>query len=262
MGVSRKYLVTQLRECQKCSLLFRVPTDNPRNNLRYYESEYSQGFTTEIPSDDTLAELLKDSFAGKEKDWSYYNRVLGMLGLAAGARLFDFGCSWGYGSWQMARAGLTVVASDVAPSRLRFAAERLGVTTIDDAEAAADPRLAASFDCFFSAHVLEHVPRPSAVFDFARRLLRPGGLFVSFTPNGCAAARKVQANWEKWWGEVHPNFINDRFLDRAFADCPRVIGSSPVTSVSFPAAPVLQRLDDLRGAELFFAARVGRFGSA
>jgi hypothetical protein len=39
-------------------------------------------------------------------------------------------------------------------------------------------------------------------------LFRPGGLFVSFMPNGKEAHRAVSA-----WGEAHPQFIDDVFLD-------------------------------------------------
>jgi hypothetical protein len=93
------------------------------------------------------------------------------------------------------------------------------------------------------------------VFELAATLLRPNGLFVSFTPNGCEQARATFPEWNKWWGEVHPNFIDERFLDRAFTDQRRVVGSSPVGAIDLPATPVLRRLDDLRGFELFFAAQ-------
>ena len=180
----------------------------------------------------------------------------GALAWMPETRIFDFGCSWGYGSYQMSRAGYSVVAFEVAPSRRRYAEQKLGVAMVADVEKAVnDPNFAGKFDCFFSAHVLEHVPSPAAVFQFARALLRPSGLFVSFTPNGCEKARAFSPEWNKWWGEVHPNFIDDRFLDGAFGGSPRVMGSSPVGAIDFPSENILRRLDDLTRAELFFAAR-------
>jgi 2-polyprenyl-3-methyl-5-hydroxy-6-metoxy-1,4-benzoquinol methylase len=254
--VSRKYVITQLRRCANCELLFRTPTDDPSRNLDYYEDEYSQGFTTDLPTDESLTELIKNDFAGSEKSWAYYNDVLRRLGLDAGARIFDFGCSWGYGSYQMARAGYSVLAFEIAPTRRRYAEQKLRVITVADMEKGVnDPNLAGTFDCFFCAHVLEHIPSPAAVFRVACALLRPGGVFVSFTPNGSQQARAFFPEWEKWWGEVHPNFIDDSFLDRAFDGSPRVIGSSPVGAIDFPSKDILGRLDDLSGEELFFAAR-------
>jgi SAM-dependent methyltransferase len=251
--VSRKFLITSLRRCAKCELQFRTPTDDPSRNLDFYEEEYSAGFTTDMPSDDNLANLIANGFDG-EKNWAYYNDVLKRLGLASGARIFDFGCSWGYGSFQMRKAGYSVLAFEIAPTRRKYAEDKLFVSTVLDMDEAID-KLPGTFDCFFSSHVLEHMPSPSKAFRFADVLLRSGGFFVSFTPNGSEAGRRSHPDWEKWWGEVHPNFIDDRFLNRAFKDWPRVVASSSVSRIEFPSRAVMHRLDSLSGAELFFAAR-------
>jgi hypothetical protein len=122
--------------------MFRTPTDDLTRNPDFYESEYSEGFTTDLPSDEDLARLLQNNFAGSEKCWAYYNRILGRLGLSPGARIFDFGCSWGYGSYQMVAAGYNVVAFEVAPTRRRYAEVKLGVAMVSDAQATArDPNL-------------------------------------------------------------------------------------------------------------------------
>jgi SAM-dependent methyltransferase len=252
--VERKYLVTQLRRCGTCLMLFRSPTDAPATNAAFYEKSYAQGFTTELPSPAQLENLLRTNFARTEKNYAYYIDVLGQLGLKPGARLFDYGCSWGYGSYQLARSPFEVTAFEVAPTRRRYATERLAVRTIDDMDAAA-ANLAGQFDCFFSAHVLEHVPSPQRSFDYAFRLLAPGGLFVSFTPNGSAACRSAHRQWSSLWGEVHPNFIDDTFLDRSFKLSPRCVGSSPVINASLPAKSEMKRLDELARVELFCAAR-------
>lgn len=210
-----------------------------------------------MPSDEELATLIQTNFAGTEKNWAYYNGILRQLGLRRGERVFDFGCSWGYGSYQMAAAGYRVVALEVSPTRRRYAEHKLRVVMAQNVDSAIrDPSLAGTFGCFFTAHVLEHVPSPKEVFNLAAKLLRPGGLFVSFTPNGAEKARAAWAGWNKAWGEVHQNFIDDRFLNRAFEDSPRVIGSSPVSSVELPSNAVLKRLNELTGPELFFAAQI------
>jgi SAM-dependent methyltransferase len=252
--VDRKFIITQLRRCGTCQLLFRTPTDRPESNKGYYESEYVQGFTTNLPSDTALAEMKRSNFANTEKSYSYYISVLLQLGLKPGSRLFDYGCSWGYGSYQFARAGFDVAAFEVAHTRRHFAHEKLSVRTFDDMErAAAD--LAGQVDCFFSAHVLEHVPAPSKSFRYAMRLLKPSGFFVSFTPNGSEAHRAASRDWSKVWGQAHPQFIDDVFLDHSFKLSPRAVGSSPVGDISPPAECRLNRVDKLAGGELVFAAR-------
>jgi 2-polyprenyl-3-methyl-5-hydroxy-6-metoxy-1,4-benzoquinol methylase len=252
--VDRKYLVTQLRRCGDCRLLFRTPTDDPAQNADFYEHDYVQGFTTDMPSEALLAELKRTGFAGTEKDYAYYISVLSQLGLKGSDRIFDFGCSWGYGSYQLERAGFSVTSFEVARSRRRYAVERLGIKVIDDMErGAAD--LAGQFDCFFSAHVLEHVPSPAKVIDQAMRMLKPGGLFVSFTPNGSESYRAVSTHWNKMWGEVHPNFIDEIYLDWRFRHSPRAIGSSPVLRAELPADVGLTQINQLDHDELFFVAR-------
>jgi len=235
--------------------LFRTPTDNPERNLLFYENEYTYGFTTEMPSDDSLAEMKRLNFACTEKCYSYYIDVLIQLGMKPGNTIFDYGCSWGYGSYQLAKAGFEVVSFEIAPSRRRYAHEKLGVRTVDDMDvAAADyPN---HFDCFFSAHVLEHVPSPAKSFNYAIQLLKPNGLFVAFTPNGGDAHKTIAPHdWSLAWGEVHPQLIDDLFLDSSFKGSRCAIGSSPVINASLPEHTQLKRLNKLNGGELFFAAR-------
>jgi len=252
--VDRKLFITQLRRCRDCHLMFRTPTDDPAANEGFYEKEYQQGFTSTVPSDAALAEMLQTNFAGTEKNYSYYLDVLTQLGLKSGSKIFDFGCSWGYGSFQLANAGFSVTSFEVAPGRRRYAKEKVGVAVIDDmAQAVTD--LEGQFDCFFSAHVVEHVPSPAAVFDYAMRLLKQGGIFVSFTPNGSASHRASSGTWSKLWGEVHPTFIDDVFLDYSFRGSPRAAGSSPIKNAMVPATIELSRLNQLEGSEIFFAAR-------
>ena len=64
----------------------------------------------------------------------------------------------------------------------------------------------------------------------------PAAIFVSFTPNGSEAHRRRNPRWNKLWGEVHPNLIDDRFLRRTFADWPRLLTSVPYICVAMDAA--------------------------
>jgi len=252
--IERKFLVTQLRRCDNCQLMYRTPTDDPALNAEFYDCDYTQGFTTDVPSEVDLAEFKSRNFAGTEKDYSYYIGVLAQLGINPGAKLFDFGCSWGYGSYQFSRAGYLVTSFEIAKSRRSFAQNKLGVHTVDDMEQVS-VEFADQFDCFFSAHVLEHVPSPALAIGYAGRLLKAGGLFVSFTPNGSTAHKDASSDWSKLWGQVHPNLIDDIFLDNTFTHSPRTVGTSPVTAALLPSESVMTRLDRLAGGELFFASR-------
>src|SRR5579862_3756291 len=101
--VDRKYFVTALRRCTHCQLLFRSPTTSPEEQAAFYQQDYEQGFTTTLPDAHNLRSYLERDFRGTEKDYATYLRVLEALEVESGQRLFDFGCSWGYGSWQLRR---------------------------------------------------------------------------------------------------------------------------------------------------------------
>jgi 2-polyprenyl-3-methyl-5-hydroxy-6-metoxy-1,4-benzoquinol methylase len=222
--IDRKYFVTVLVRCSRCRLMYRAPTDDARANFSFYQGSYRQAFVSEIPDSGTLETLVANRFIGSPYDHARYISVLRSLGLPSGARIFDFGCSWGYGSWQLIDAGFEVSAFEISQSRAEFARSKLGINCISTWPAIED----GSLDCFFTAHVLEHVPSPSKVISLARRALKPGGYFVAFTPNGNEEFRKLNpVAWRMLWGQVHPNFIDDKFYKLAFAsDICRTEGSS------------------------------------
>lgn len=260
--VERKYAVTALRRCSACLLMFRTPNDDPGEACAFYNADYDQGFTTDCPSPERLEELKADGFSGQDNDYAYYISVLRALGVQPGATLFDFGCSWGYGSYQLAQAGFDVLSTEISQPRAAYAAQNLGVRLAPDLIQTAFKR-PHSMDVFFSSHVLEHVPAPSSVIHAARMLVRPGGLFVSFFPNGSAANRASHPNWSGLWGKVHPNFLDDAYLNHAVPDRPRLFAASPAVIGPNEAAwlrettqPAALYLNDLRAMEMMFAFRV------
>lgn len=71
------------------------------------------------------------------------------------------------------------------------------------------------FEVFFSAHVLEPVPSVSEIFTYAYSQLKKNGLFIAFTPNGSGAYRDHDfQSWNKFWGMVHLNLLDDRFYNK------------------------------------------------
>ena len=171
--VDSKFVVTQLRRCAKCQLLYRSPTTTPEENASFYQSDYSQGFTTEMPDEVRLLELTSTKFSQTEKDFSRYIEVLAAIGAKPGDRVLDFGCSWGYGSWQFKQHGFHVESFEISQPRAAFARDKLGISVTSNMSEISGP-----FDVFFSSHVLEHVPSVKAIIDYAFERLRPGGTFV------------------------------------------------------------------------------------
>lgn len=221
--VSTKYLVTQLRRCNECQLLFRTPTTTVAENNRFYQEAYREGLTTDMPSLQMLEELKKIVFVNTEKDFSRYIKLLELLAVPKSTKLLDYGCSWGYGSWQFTQKGYQVKAFEISQPRAAYARKYLGVDVVTDGDDITD-----KFDVIFSSHVLEHVPSVSNAIEYGFNHLRDGGLFIAFTPNGSNSYRdKHFASWQQLWGLKHPNFLDENFYKAYFSNYPNYITSSP-----------------------------------
>jgi 2-polyprenyl-3-methyl-5-hydroxy-6-metoxy-1,4-benzoquinol methylase len=251
--VRRKMFVTELRRCENCELQFRAPVDPPDVDERFYQSEYRSGFTTDCPSDADLKRWQLNDFRDIGKDFSERINLLRALGIAPErSRVLDFGCSWGYGTWQLAKAGFEVTGSEISKARARFGREKLQLNIVESLE-----ELRRDFDVFFSAHVIEHLSRPRIAVEAARRLLRPGGFFVSFTPNGCGDCMQHNpASFHRSWGRVHPSYMDERYWFRAFHDCKCLVVASPYDLVDISNWTQKENCRlTLNGSELLFVAK-------
>lgn len=248
--IDRKFLVTTLRRCKHCKLLFRAPTTTSEENALFYQKAYTQGFTTDIPSDEQLKIYLSKAFLGTERDYSTFIDIVRKANGTNGNKVFDFGCSWGYGSWQFKQNGFEVESFEISVPRAEFAKNKLDIkvhTSLSE--------VSGLFDVVFSSHVLEHVPSVQESTAFGFSILKPGGLFVAVTPNGSADYRKKSPGaWHKLWGSVHPNFLDGDFYQSFFADTPCFLASNPYPMQEIEIWGINQRerhiADQLSGDEL------------
>jgi 2-polyprenyl-3-methyl-5-hydroxy-6-metoxy-1,4-benzoquinol methylase len=231
--------------------LYRVPASPAQQQAEFYQKEYSQGFTTDLPSDERLRDLIQSGFVGTERDYSRYLTIFSALGIEKGSRLLEYGCSWGYGAWQLQNAGFRVTAFEISRPRCRFAREKLGVDAVVNSSEIKGP-----FDVTFSAHVLEHVDSVQSALDIQMGLLRPGGWLVGITPNGSQPYRKMHfANFHRLWGLVHPQLLDDEFLLNKFSGLDLRMGSiAGLDGIEESLVKGNQNLN-LHRWELFFAVR-------
>ena len=220
--IKRKYLVTTLRECQKCFLLFRAPTTTTKENKKFYQEKYIAGYTTDCPNDEELKKLINTNFDTTERSYKEYIEILKLIHQEKNPKILDFGCSWGYGSYQLNKSGFDVESYEISESRRKFKKEKLNIKTIDNLDNIKDEY----FDIFFSSHVLEHVPNLNYILNLANRITKKNGLFIAFTPNGSFSHKKKNSNWNKLWGMVHPNFLNEIFYKNYFKDHKYYISSN------------------------------------
>ncbi|QPC43678.1 class I SAM-dependent methyltransferase [Kaustia mangrovi] len=200
----------ELRRCRDCALLYRWPYETAEEMARFYQTDYRQaGLTTDLPDDATLRTLLETGFAGTQKDFSRLVDLLAALSVPQGARILDYGANWGYGVWQLRRAGYSALGYEVSQPRARYS-DKL------DVEVATQwPEIEARgpFDVVFSAHVLEHTPDPAGALREQLGVLAPGGWLIACFPNGSDAFRKADpAAFHRLWGRVHPVMLDEAFV--------------------------------------------------
>jgi 2-polyprenyl-3-methyl-5-hydroxy-6-metoxy-1,4-benzoquinol methylase len=254
--VSRKWLVTALRRCESCQLLYRTPTTSASEASQFYQDRYHKANRnqTELPSEERLAEMLKVKFVIEDKHFSWYVPIFEALGCLRGASMLDFGCAWGYSCWQFQEAGYRVTGFDISRPQCEFAREKLGVDARWSLTDVKRP-----FDLVFSSHTLEHTTSVRETIDFLRGMLRPGGILFIMTPNGSERRRHSNPSaYDATWGLVHPIMLDERFYMGVMSGWSIALLSHHSSLKLFkPVAfdqPVCL-LDDLTGSGLLLIAR-------
>jgi 2-polyprenyl-3-methyl-5-hydroxy-6-metoxy-1,4-benzoquinol methylase len=223
--IDRKFFATRLFECNNCGLYFRHPKDSVSFNKAFYQKAYKEtDITRNIPSIEQLEIFKKDNFRGSGKDYSdkvslfkalFYKPVKEL-------KVVDYGCSWGYASYQFKKEGFLVQSFEISTPMADQGKKLLNI----DIKSSAD-LIEADNDIFFSAHVIEHMPDIKIMINDAKRLLKKQGLFICYCPNGSKEfEKKHPQDFHKIWGLVHPSYINPVFFTKIFSDNPYLLTSS------------------------------------
>jgi SAM-dependent methyltransferase len=110
--------------------------------------------------------------------------------------------------------------------------------------------------CFFSSHVIEHLPDPALIWAEAAKCLRPDGCLIVFCPNGEPEREALigRKRYDYLWPQVHPMVITPKFmrtlsLRHGFSAC---LYSEPY---DLDAIASRRGNADLSGDELLLVAR-------
>lgn len=211
--VARKNLILQLRKCQTCSLMFRWPKEAPSFSEKFYQESYQEvGHTTELPDQATLDTFVANNFAGSPKDFADQIGVLKTF-LPQG-RVLDFGCSWGYGIYQLKQAGYDTFGFEISRPRAELGRRHLGVEILDRLEDL-EHIPSQSVDGIFASHVLEHLLSLKEIFELFARILKPGGVAFIMVPNsGCKKARDMGVRWQAMINEKHTLALEGGFFEK------------------------------------------------
>ncbi len=214
--VARKNLILHLRKCQVCGLMFRWPKETPGFNEKFYQNSYREvSFTTELPDQTTLDGFIAKNFAGSPKDFADQIGVLKTF-LPQG-RVLDFGCSWGYGIYQLKQAGYDAFGFEISRPRAELGRRQLGVEILDKLEDLQHIP-SQSVDGIFASHVLEHLISLKEIFELFARILKPGGVVFIMVPNsGGKKARDLGIRWQAMINEKHTLALDGNFFEKNMA---------------------------------------------
>jgi SAM-dependent methyltransferase len=212
----RKHLILHLRSCKDCGLRFRWPKETPDYSEKFYQKDYQEvSFTTELPDPATLRQFMANNFVDSPKDFSTQIAVLKEF-LPTG-RVLDFGCSWGYGTYQLRKAGYDAYGFEISRPRAELGRRELGVEILDSLDDL-EKVPSASLDGIYVSHVLEHLLSLKEIFAFYARALKPGGVLFIMVPNGGGkAAREQGVGWSTLINEKHILALDRQFFEKNLA---------------------------------------------
>jgi len=210
---ARKNLILQLRTCKSCGLRYRWPKETESFSEKYYQDSYKEvSFTTDLPDAATLSQFKADNFRGSPKDFQEQIAVFQQV-LPTG-RVLDFGCSWGYGVFQLRNAGYDAFGFEISRPRADLGRREFGIEILDKLEDM-DTMPSQSLDGIFASHVLEHLLSLKEVFANFARILRPGGVLCIMVPNGGGKeARELGVNWPTLINEKHTLALDGKFFEK------------------------------------------------
>jgi hypothetical protein len=195
--------LAHVRMCRRCSLIFRWPKQSASFNSLFYRREYSRihrSAATDLPDSKQLEMMKSRNFEGTARDFSDYIELFKMLGVKS---ILDFGCSWGYGTFQFRNAGFDAIGYEVSEPRAAFGRSQLAIPILSsEADLLHGAR---KFDAVFSSHVLEHLPSPTLAWTLFAKVSTSGTFFLIEVPN-CSgdSARQQGLKWGPFSSAIHP----------------------------------------------------------
>jgi 2-polyprenyl-3-methyl-5-hydroxy-6-metoxy-1,4-benzoquinol methylase len=195
--------------------MFRYPKDTAKINFDYYQNDYSDSFDDDdrlqVPSPSQIETFRNSNFRGVND----YSPKIALLKTALSAGLIlEFGCSWGYGLWQLHQAGYEVKGLEVNGKRAEIGRKYFNFSIVTSIEHIPDGF--GPFDAIFANHVLEHLPDVRSAMAFFRNLLRPGGYLLAFVPDcsGCDTAAGFAEKRAFAFGEAHTIAFDQQYFQR------------------------------------------------
>lgn len=178
--------VSKVVQCQCCGLIYVNPRIHLEAGTLPYSPEAEEAYFQDTCSQRTYAcQRLVERFS------SWYG--------ARPDRLLDIGCGDGVLLDACERAGIDFVGTEVSPVLVERLRNQYGNRIRYAEELASFP--SESFDVVALINVIEHLEKPGEIVAEARRLLKPGGVFLVHAPNMAGLPARLHG---KDWHQVQP----------------------------------------------------------
>ena len=216
-------------ECQRCHLVYV----NPIIREEKINNDYSQ--MNSIDATIVRGSRLRAAKSQVRMINKYIN----------GTSFLDIGCGEGFFPSTAASAGYSTKGIEISQAAAAYAEREFGL----DIEARAFEELQLPgnyFDVVTLWQVLEHLPHPLEILKEAHRILKPGGLIATSTPNIEGIPSRILRR--KWWNirKIHINQFSTKTLTYILQNAGfRNISSSSYTesiSLLMLLIPILRHL--------------------
>jgi SAM-dependent methyltransferase len=239
----------------RCRLVWLDPMPDDDETLKLYEGYYTRSSPQHTAScaplrprwKNGMRKLLMALFPGRRH---LYAAGLSYLEDLPPGRLLDVGCGNGDFLRQAAAAGWQPVGVDFDAAAVNAVRELdQAVVRVGDLLSIGFP--AASFDAVVMNNVIEHLPRPRAVLEECRRILRPGGRLVAITPSTASLGYRRYS--QDWRGLEVPRHLY-LFSPKLLGDLATAAGFASSTVFSTPGGAY--GMDMMRASELIRSQRL------
>ncbi len=198
----RSYYTHQDAVTRKTSLLHRL---YQRAKQGYLARKYGY-YTNEASWFDRLMGMAFYCHPGRRADTDFEVFYLDAM---KGGRLLEVGCGSGAMLKEMAEREWQVEGIDFDPNAVKNARQKGLTVHIGSLQTQSFP--SNTFDAIVMSHVIEHVPDPHALLVECERILKPGAILVSVTPNTNSLGHRVyKTDWRGLEPPRHLHLFNSR----------------------------------------------------
>lgn len=179
-----------VRGCPDCGLLFTHPQPSAQLLTRLYQSPAYQQC---LGGEEHAAALLSQA----------QTYCQGVRQVMPAGTILEVGCGGGFFLQAAREAGYRIFGVEADQARAGQAAQRSGAQVIANDFMQVDFRHC-RVDAVVMWDVFEHLAAPDMVLEHIRRMLRPGGYFMTVVPDaGSPEIRHFGAHWVGWWVPLH-----------------------------------------------------------